>query len=134
MGTLYLRATAQGSVAILGGLIGYSFSGPLFEFVATRARSQLGQAVAQGLARGAHWLARPAAGAAVARVALLIRAAACVTWVSVGISVLVFVFSDDELEEWCDKSSFRPSPTPTGGYAHEGEELEAIYRAFDEVK
>lgn len=129
------RGAAQGVLAILGTAVGYSFCGPLFELLAKRASSQLGAGLAQGLARGAYWLVRPAAGAAVARVAILIRVVGSVTWVSIGLTILLFVVADNALESWCDKSSFRANPKPSDdGLADEGRELEGLYLAFNEVK
>jgi hypothetical protein len=136
MTALFSRSIAQGSLVIIGALIGYSFSGPLFEALARRATEQGRMGLSRGFgfaARGASWLVRPASGATVTRVAMLIRAAACLTWVSVGVTVLLFAFSDDALEDWCDKSVFRVKPEPSEGFGNEDRELEALYLAFQEI-
>lgn len=85
-------------------------------------------------AQGAQWLNNPAAKAAVARVAIVIRVAAGVTWVGLAITVLMFIFADDDLEDWCQKSVFRTKPEPDDGFDSEGKEMEGLYLAFQEVR
>src|SRR5690606_26919388 len=115
--------------------IAYAYCGPLFEFLARKIPNQFAARALQGMARGAYWLTRPAAGALVVRVVILVRVAACLTWVSVGITVLMFVLADDALEGWCDKSSFRNNPTlKERVFDSQENELEALYVAFDEVR
>ena len=135
---LATRSFAQGSLAILGAVIGYSFAGPMLDHLATRARSQLGRTALQQLAQGAYWL-RPAnatpAILAASRVAILIRVAAGFTWFGLAITVLMFIFADDGLEDWCDKSVFRAKPEADDKvYSNLGNEMEVLYGAFQEVR
>ena len=134
---LVVRGTAQLSLAVMGAVIGYSFSAPLFEHWARRSAQQGWTGFSRGMtaaAQGAQWLNNPAAKAAVARVAIVIRVAAGVTWVGLAITVLMFIFADDDLEDWCQKSVFRTKPEPDDGFDSEGKEMEGLYLAFQEVR
>jgi hypothetical protein len=124
--------------AFLGVAIGFSFCGPLFEYLhrlaVQRGLPMVVSSSAAGFARAAHWLARPAAGATVARVVILLRVVSCLTWVSLGLTVLMFVFMDDALEDWCDRSVFRPNPRVSDpSFTALEVELQELYVAFQEV-
>lgn len=131
---LYVRGGAQMMSAFLGVAIGFSFCGPLFEYLAKRSSSSAGQAGWGLMARSATWLARPAAGATVARVVILLRVVSCLTWVSLGLTVLMFVFMDDALEDWCERSVFRSNPQASDkSFTALEVELQELYVAFQEV-
>ena len=134
MAAYSLRGAAQMMSAFLGVAIGFSFCGPLFEFLAKRSSASTGQAGWSLMARSATWLARPAAGATVARVVILLRVVSCLTWVSLGLTVLMFVFMDDALEDWCECSVFRSNPQASDkSFTALEVELQELYVAFQEV-
>lgn len=125
---LRARATTQATLAFFGLLVGYSYSAALWEYLAKK--------LPQSLAKGALTLAAGARFLAVAgRLAFMLRVLACATWVTIGISILIWVLTDNELEDWCEKSSFRKNPKPDDAtYSSDAKELEALYTAFNEVK
>ncbi len=134
---LRVRGTAQMMTAFLGVAIGFSFCGPLFEYISRISERHGKLALARGavsLAGAAQWLARPAAGATVARVVILLRVVSCLTWVSLGLTVLMFVFMDDALEDWCECSVFRSNPQASDkSFTALEVELQELYVAFQEV-
>lgn len=125
---LLTRSTAQASLTVFTLLVGFSYSAATWEFLAKKLPRNLAKG-ALHLATGARFLA--AAG----RLAFMLRVVANATWIGIGLTILIWVFSDDELEDWCEKSSFRKDPKRADDvFPSEAKELEKLYTAFNEVQ
>ncbi len=125
---LFVRATAQASLTVFTLLVGFSYSAATWEFLAKKLPGNLAKG-ALHLAAGARFLA------VASRLAFMLRVVANVTWVGIGLTILIWVFSDNELEDWCEKSSFRKDPKRDDDiFPSEAKELEKLYTAFNEVK
>jgi hypothetical protein len=120
-----VSAAAHGASAYYGFLLSFSASGPWFEYIAAKTSNQALQKFA---------LQRAGAASVVAlRTAVLLRVVLYANLAGIALSVLLWYLTDDALETWCQKSSFRKNPGTSPGYASEEEELKHLYEAFNEV-
>lgn len=121
-----LRGVVSTSGALVGAGIAIGASGPFLEWLLQRANGPL--------YREALKLAlRASARLAAERMALLLlRGARLFTVVGIGLTVAIWIFSDNALESWCDKSCLRKD-RKTDGFGSSAEEGAALDAAVLEV-
>lgn len=126
-GLLALRGMANNSLAMTGFIIGFSYCGPLFDFA---RRIAVNEAVKMHAGR-----LLSIANAAKARMSLLLRVTVGLNLAGMGLSFVLFLVEDDALEAWCERCSFRKDPDKNqAGFPDQDAELDALYRAFLEVR
>jgi hypothetical protein len=129
----YSRSVVSGYTVYLGFMAAFSYSGPLL----TRMAEQSGGRFAVMLAGRAA----VASELALVRTMWLIRVA---RWNMAGLVLTVgeviyrCFFMDNALQDWCDACTFRKDKSTglfkTTPYADSKKELEALYKAAEEVK
>ncbi len=62
---------------------------------------------------------------------LLARLVLGAFWISLALTIIIYIFEDDALEKWCKRSSFRIGKSSKA--YEEQEELKALHSAFSEV-
>jgi hypothetical protein len=133
-----LRTGANLTLTLVGSTLAFSSTGPLFTYLGQKyAAKRALQAGFMNLARGAAFFAEPVivGGTVVkaARTVYLLRALTCTTWVTLALTLAIFIFTDDALEDWCQKSTFRKDPKDES-FKTDAEELASLYQAFAEVR
>ncbi|RIX72555.1 hypothetical protein D3H34_30670 [Acidovorax cavernicola] len=132
MAWMFYGRGAAHSVNFASGLVlGFSYAGPLMEHLA----KGVGFDSLRG--RALQVLAARAAALALGRAALF----AASLWVTLAIMSITWIIgrlSDNELQKWIKRSSFRVPPKPGDPseplYEKAGEELVALYIAFKVVE
>ncbi len=115
------RAVFQWFGAALTMLTALSYAAPLLSQLSARFASRL---AVQVVSRAAIWALGARAGLMLAGI-----------WVSVGvlvISVAIWYFSDDALEEWCEESAFGKTPQDSR-FANAEAQMKALDKALLEV-
>lgn len=116
---LYLAKTGLGiTSALFGVAVTFTYAAPLIGRLT-------GQAVYAGAAR--------AVGAAAARlVAVRILCMSFGAWITVGsfsIQVLIWIFTDDDLQDWCERCAFGETPDKSWTPKKQFEELQTALKA-----
>lgn len=116
-----LRSLGQFVGGVLTLLTALSYAAPLLSRLSVRFASRLSVQVAS---RAAMWALGARAGLMLAGI-----------WVSVGvlvISVAIWYFSDDALEDWCEESAFGKTPQ-SSRFANGETQMKALEKALLEV-
>ncbi|WP_306293398.1 T6SS effector BTH_I2691 family protein [Chromobacterium haemolyticum] len=123
----FLRGIVSTSGAIVGVGIALGASGPFLEWLLKRATSNFGRALLQGALTASEFVAGE-------RIALLLlRGARLFTVAGIGLTVAIWLFSDNALESWCDKSCLRKDRKAVG-FGSVAEESAALDAAVLEVR
>jgi hypothetical protein len=120
-----LRTVANLTLAGVGAALAFSTTGSLFKVLGRYAVNRTLKSSFFSLARMASMFAL--------RAALLMRVLVCTTWIGLGLTIIIYLATDDELEDWCQKSTFRKDPKDDS-FKSEAEELASLYQAFAEVR
>ena len=118
------------TVALAAGQFSVSLAAahPMFKVLAERAATTRLAVLYDIGARGSGYLARPVVSLALKWIVLRL------TYVVVGVTVLIAIFDDDALEKWCNRSIFRgPKFQDEDAYEDTTAELEALYGALVEI-
>lgn len=122
-----LRGTVSISGALVGAGIAIGASGPFLEWLLKRATSNFGRTLLQGALTASEFVAAE-------RIALLLlRGARLFTVAGIGLTVAIWLFSDNALESWCDKSCLRKD-RKAAGFGSAAEEGAGLDAAVLEVK
>lgn len=121
-----LRGVVSISGAVVGAGIAIGAAGPFLEWLLARSKGDLAKAILKaGLDLSAML--------ATERMALLLlRGARLLTVAGVGLTVAIWLFSDNALESWCDKSCLRKD-RKSSGFNSAAEEMVALDAAVLEV-
>lgn len=122
----FLRGVVSTSGAIVGAGITLGASGPFLEWLLQRANGPLYKEALKLALRASARLA------AERMALLLLRGARLFTVVGIGLTVAIWIFSDNALESWCDKSCLRKD-RKAGGFGSVAEESAALDAAVLEV-
>jgi hypothetical protein len=118
----YARSVTNGLAVGTGLALGYSYSGPLLEHWAAKTGSEV-----------LGFLGKQALKLAANR-AWLFAATWWITFVTIALSFVIAQMSDDAMQKWVKRSSFRgagkPEVTPEPLYTKPGEELVELHNAF----
>lgn len=124
--TYTLRGIVSTSGAIVGAGIALGASGPFLEWLLQRANGPLYKEALKLALRASARLA------AERMALLLLRGARLFTVVGIGLTVAIWIFSDNALESWCDKSCLRKN-RKADGFGSSAEEGAALDAAVLEV-
>lgn len=121
-----LRGAVSVSGALIGAGIALGAAGPFLEWLLARSKGDLAKAILKAGLRLSVMLATE-------RMALLLlRGARLLTVAGVGLTVAIWLFSDNALESWCDKSCLRKD-RKNSGFDSAAEEMVALDAAVLEV-
>lgn len=121
-----LRGIVSISGALVGAGIALGASGPFLEWMLQRANGPLYKEALKLALRASARLA------AERMALLLLRGARLFTIVGIGLTVAIWIFSDNALESWCDKSCLRKN-RKAGSFGSVAEESAALDAAVLEV-
>lgn len=122
----FLRGAVSISGALVGAGIALGAAGPFLRWLLQRAQQQSYRAFLTLALNASEVLA-------VERTALLLlRGARLFTLAGVGLTVAIWLFSDDTLETWCDKSCLRRNRS-NNGFDKAEEEMSALDSAVLEI-
>ncbi|SCK08586.1 T6SS effector BTH_I2691 family protein [Vogesella sp. LIG4] len=121
-----LRGIVSISGALVGAGIAIGAAGPFFEWLLVRSKGEFAKVILTGATEVSAFLATE-------RIALLLlRGARLFTVAGIGLTIAIWMFSDDALESWCDKSCLRKDRS-TAGFGIGKEEMAALDAAVLEV-
>lgn len=121
-----LRGMVSISGALVGAGIAIGATGPFLQWLLARTKTKLWAWSLEALLSASSYLATE-------RMALLLlRGARLFTVAGVGLTIAIWMFSDDALESWCDKSCLRKNRSSTG-FGKAAEEMAALDAAVQEV-
>ncbi|WP_280539963.1 hypothetical protein [Chromohalobacter sp. 11-W] len=120
------RFLANVGIAILGAALTLASSAGYLARLVEQGQT----AVARRLASLLAPLARTLASAAIRGV--LLAGFAMLSWAGVILTIGLWIFGDDELEEWCKRCAFTTENHPDY-YADYAEEVGAFYQALQDV-
>ncbi len=126
LATTYLvrgMATITLSLAELGTAI--AIAKPLFDYLSQNAKTKAVRVLSKSMSILAKNLGTQAARLLLARLVL------GAFWVGLALTIIIYIFEDDALEEWCKRSTYRLTKS-SKPYSDE-EELAELYSAFNEV-
>ncbi|GGX94884.1 T6SS effector BTH_I2691 family protein [Vogesella alkaliphila] len=121
-----LRGIVSISGALVGAGIAIGAAGPFFEWLLVRSKGEFAKVILTAATEVSAFLATE-------RIALLLlRGARLFTVAGIGLTIAIWMFSDDALESWCDKSCLRKDRS-TAGFGRAKEEMAALDAAVLEV-
>lgn len=122
----FLRGAVSISGALVGAGIALGAAGPFLEWLLARTKTSLWSWSLGALLSASRYLA------AERMALLLLRGARLFTVVGVGLTAAIWLFSDDALESWCDKSCLRRDRSAKG-FDKAEEEMVALDAAVLEL-
>ena len=121
-----LRGVVSLSGALVGAGIAIGASGPFLQWLLARTKTKLWAWSLEALLSASSYLA------AERMALLLLRGARLFTFAGVGLTLAIWMFSDDALESWCDKSCLRKDRS-SSSFGKTEEEMAALDAAVLEV-